>query len=122
MIRVFSSDTFGIHEYFSISFKVTLTLGLHQLGPSHHATMPSPGITGKLQVRCPEEGCPPVETVITDLSVKAPKPGAGRSLMFHLGWSPSHLLHICQCHDTCRVILGTLTNQIQELPGILAII
>ena len=29
------------------------------------------------QVRCPEEGCPPVETVITDLSVKAPKPGAG---------------------------------------------
>ncbi|CAJ1446059.1 unnamed protein product [Effrenium voratum] len=29
------------------------------------------------QVRCPEEGCPPVETVITDLSVKAPRPGAG---------------------------------------------
>lgn len=29
------------------------------------------------QVRCPEEGCPPVETVITDLGVKAPRPGAG---------------------------------------------
>eukprot|EP00913_Durusdinium_trenchii_P034963 g32705.t1 len=29
------------------------------------------------QVRCPEEGCPPVETVLTDLSVKMPRPGAG---------------------------------------------
>lgn len=78
MIRVFSSDIFGIHDYF---LKVTLTLGLHQLSTSHHGTMPSHGIlTGKLQVRCPEEGCPPVETVITDLSVKAPKPGAGRCL------------------------------------------
>lgn len=68
-------------ESMTISFKVTLTLGLHQLSTSHHGTMPSPGIlTGKLQVRCPEEGCPPVETVITDLSVKAPKPGAGRCL------------------------------------------
>ena len=68
-------------ESMTISFKVTLTLGLHQLSTSHHGTMPSHGIlTGKLQVRCPEEGCPPVETVITDLSVKAPKPGAGRCL------------------------------------------
>lgn len=84
MMRVFSSDTFGIQSFqfsMTISFKVTLTLGLHQLSPSHHGTMPSHGIlTGKLQVRCPEEGCPPVETVITDLSVKAPKPGAGRCL------------------------------------------
>mmetsp|Transcript_77203 Transcript_77203/g.184841 ORF Transcript_77203/g.184841 Transcript_77203/m.184841 type:complete len:155 (+) Transcript_77203:35-499(+) len=29
------------------------------------------------EVRCPEEGCPPVETVLTDLGVKAPKPGNG---------------------------------------------
>eukprot|EP00931_Biecheleriopsis_adriatica_P093068 TRINITY_DN66815_c0_g1_i1.p1 TRINITY_DN66815_c0_g1~~TRINITY_DN66815_c0_g1_i1.p1 ORF type:complete len:161 (-),score=40.39 TRINITY_DN66815_c0_g1_i1:159-575(-) len=29
------------------------------------------------QVSCPEEGCPPVETIITDLGVKGPKPGAG---------------------------------------------
>lgn len=33
---------------------------------------------GLSKVRCPEEGCPPVETVITDLSVKAPRPGAGQ--------------------------------------------
>eukprot|EP00406_Dinophysis_acuminata_P045264 CAMPEP_0179311774 /NCGR_PEP_ID=MMETSP0797-20121207/52874_1 /TAXON_ID=47934 /ORGANISM="Dinophysis acuminata, Strain DAEP01" /LENGTH=150 /DNA_ID=CAMNT_0021021587 /DNA_START=59 /DNA_END=512 /DNA_ORIENTATION=+ len=29
------------------------------------------------QVRCPEEGCPPVETILTDLNVKGPKPGNG---------------------------------------------
>mmetsp|Transcript_100194 Transcript_100194/g.139229 ORF Transcript_100194/g.139229 Transcript_100194/m.139229 type:complete len:143 (+) Transcript_100194:35-463(+) len=29
------------------------------------------------EVRCLEEGCPPVETVLTDLGVKEPKPGNG---------------------------------------------
>uniref|UniRef100_A0A7S1MMV2 Uncharacterized protein n=1 Tax=Alexandrium catenella TaxID=2925 RepID=A0A7S1MMV2_ALECA len=29
------------------------------------------------QVRCKEEGCPPVETILTDLSVKKPCPGRG---------------------------------------------
>lgn len=29
------------------------------------------------QVSCPEEGCPPVETILTDLGVKKPKPGSG---------------------------------------------
>eukprot|EP00929_Paragymnodinium_shiwhaense_P095671 TRINITY_DN5691_c0_g1_i6.p1 TRINITY_DN5691_c0_g1~~TRINITY_DN5691_c0_g1_i6.p1 ORF type:complete len:161 (+),score=32.29 TRINITY_DN5691_c0_g1_i6:74-556(+) len=29
------------------------------------------------EVRCPEEGCPPVETVLTDLSVKRASPGNG---------------------------------------------
>ena len=32
------------------------------------------------QVACPEEGCPPVETVLTDLSMKNPRPGAGSCL------------------------------------------
>eukprot|EP00746_Dinoflagellata_sp_MGD_P080784 gnl/MRDRNA2_/MRDRNA2_322088_c0_seq1.p1 gnl/MRDRNA2_/MRDRNA2_322088_c0~~gnl/MRDRNA2_/MRDRNA2_322088_c0_seq1.p1 ORF type:complete len:162 (-),score=33.03 gnl/MRDRNA2_/MRDRNA2_322088_c0_seq1:20-505(-) len=30
-----------------------------------------------MQVKCPEEGCPPVETVFTDLSVKRACPGNG---------------------------------------------
>lgn len=29
------------------------------------------------QVSCPEEGCPPVEVVITNLDIKGPKPGNG---------------------------------------------
>merc|ERR1719486_381629 len=29
------------------------------------------------EVRCKEEGCPPVEVVLIDLSVKGPKPGNG---------------------------------------------
>ncbi|CAE8656344.1 unnamed protein product, partial [Polarella glacialis] len=29
------------------------------------------------QVSCPEDGCPPVETILTDLGVKGPKPGNG---------------------------------------------
>mmetsp|Transcript_23268 Transcript_23268/g.42050 ORF Transcript_23268/g.42050 Transcript_23268/m.42050 type:complete len:128 (+) Transcript_23268:58-441(+) len=29
------------------------------------------------QVSCPEEGCPPVETIMTDLGVKGPKVGNG---------------------------------------------
>lgn len=29
------------------------------------------------EIRCKEEGCPPVETILTDLSVKKPCPGKG---------------------------------------------
>mmetsp|Transcript_77700 Transcript_77700/g.197433 ORF Transcript_77700/g.197433 Transcript_77700/m.197433 type:complete len:143 (+) Transcript_77700:54-482(+) len=29
------------------------------------------------EIRCPEEGCPPVETIFTDLMVKRPRPGNG---------------------------------------------
>ena len=44
--------------------------------PSGQRLVSSPPLL-RPQVRCPEEGCPPVETVLTDLSVKMPRPGAG---------------------------------------------
>ena len=109
MIRIFSSDTFGIHDYFLLQSEAHFvsspsTMQVEPISPCQHAIP-----VENLQVRCPEEGCPPVETLITDLSVKAPKPGAGRCFMTpgfgHLGveqqiksrnWYTKHIVYqIC---------------------------
>eukprot|EP00435_Cladocopium_sp_Y103_P042623 s900_g11.t2 len=78
LVSQYGSGTLGaLPADVSASLQPTLCESQEEWADEIFASMGKETIWSISQVRCPEKGCPPVETVITDLGVKAPKPGAG---------------------------------------------